>query len=187
MYGNYPNGSSLTIGYVQACINNTQSTLCNNALSNEDAQLICRSVGPSNTIGHSSALFGSKNDFRTPLTRNGFYDISCPSYSSQFNTYDCNSTSSSDSCASEGGAALISCVEGRKLLILSCVVLYYCIVSSERNRDMLQWPNTNNQLSEWKSQQRQLLQHSTVRGMCERHLPTSVQTEHSRRGISCAV
>ena len=52
---------------------------------------------------------------------------------------------------------------------------------------MLQWPNTNNQLSEWKSQQRQLLQHSTVRGMCERHLPTSVQTEHSRRGISCAV
>ena len=109
-YGNFPNGTSLNIGYVVSCINNTEHVVCSNGLGEHEAQLVCRAIG-GYTVGHSTPLFGSREDFRPPLRNGGAYDISCPSYSSQFNTYDCNITSTTGGCVSE--AALITCVDGR--------------------------------------------------------------------------
>ena len=110
-YGNFPNGSYFQSGYVQSCISNNFSTLCNEDLSVSKAEQICLSIG-GYRIAHTTPLYGTEEDFRPPLDRRGFFGVNCSNGFSQFDTYNCNFSTSEDSCEMEGNAALITCVNG---------------------------------------------------------------------------
>ena len=113
--GMFSNGTSFQLNYLDTCINNRPYTLCNAFLSAADAHLFCNSIGGYN-VAHTTAIFGSPEDFRLPLRQRGLYNIACPSHQSVFSQHDCDYNTTSDGCVSEGGAALISCLSGESLV-----------------------------------------------------------------------
>lgn len=100
-------------GYASLCINRTQSLLCSDSLTNAQAELVCRDIRSTFTVAYTTPLFGSRMDFRPAVRKYGAYDITCSEGKVAFDPINgCNATVVTDGCSSQGGAALITCVEG---------------------------------------------------------------------------
>ena len=110
-------------GYASLCINRTQTLLCSDSLSTAQAELVCRDIRSTFTV---AMVLDSQMDFRPPIRRYGAYDIACSAGQVAFDPINgCNATVVTDGCSSQGGAALITCIEGMLTYLTICIILQH--------------------------------------------------------------
>ena len=109
----YSNGTRVTTGYAQACINNSVVTVCASGLDDATVQQICRQDRGAD-YGYLEQSEDIHSYFYPPITQTGISYLNC----SMYYPYDLNSDYCSyqityDHCAANGGPALITCVDGK--------------------------------------------------------------------------
>ena len=104
----YPNGTRVTTGYAQFCVNGSTATVCASGLNDATVQQYCQQERSSD-YGYVEQSSDIHSYFYPPITQMGISYINCSSYY-LLSDY-CSYQVTYDHCAAYGGPALITCVD----------------------------------------------------------------------------
>ena len=102
----------MTTGYVELCFDEYPAIVCAGDLDEDTIDLICRTERGAG-YGYLEQSEDILSNLYQPLTQAGLSNLNCSNYTSYLNPFDCSYQLTNDSCATSGGPAIITCINGK--------------------------------------------------------------------------